>query len=328
MPKSKKRRQGTTQHVGGMRGADIGIAALQGERPTMEDAHAICVPFLTSGAKLHDLSCTRARPLQFFGVFDGHGGEAAAEFTATELPKQLKVSLASGQRAVPAAVTAHMATDVAWFRSPVCDDSGTTSVSALLETTTGRLTVANVGDSRVFVVPSSGALVPLSADHDAENKAELRRMKAAGADIDEDGYINESVQTSRSIGDYDAKFLDLDGLPHGEPTNVGHSLAVVCTPEMRTHQLEADDVALGARPAGCVLHTRPFRLRFACIYTRSCVPAKKPRKKRWGQCCAAMEWWSPQTARVSRLCRSLCCRYHQPLGMPVVGLAFWLYDVT
>ena len=52
---------------------------------------------------------------------------------------------------------------------------------------------------------------------------------------DEDGYISESVQTARSIGDADAKFPD---------GGASHSAAVVPTPEITVRDLTADDVAL------------------------------------------------------------------------------------
>ena len=83
-----------------------------------------------------------------FAVFDGHGGEVCAEYTASELPKRIKAGLKAGLPAAAAVVTAHHATDCAWLTSSGRDDSGTTAISVLLESATGRVLAANVGDSR------------------------------------------------------------------------------------------------------------------------------------------------------------------------------------
>ena len=109
----------------------------------------------------------------------------------------------------------------------------------LLESATGRVLAANVGDSRAIIVRGKKA-VALSTDQDAENRREAKRMKAVGGDVDEDGYINDCVQVSRSIGDYEAKFVEGED-DDGEP-QLQHSMAVVSTPELRWGQLEADDI--------------------------------------------------------------------------------------
>ena len=217
----------------------IGECGLQGERPSMEDAHAALTGFVAAQGKLDDLTATRAKPLQWFGVFDGHGGEVCAEYTATELPKRIKAGLKAGLPAAAAVVTAHHATDCAWLTSSERDDSGTTAISVLLESATGRVLAANVGDSRAIIVRGKKA-VALSTDQDAENRREAKRMKAVGGDVDEDGYINDCVQVSRSIGDYEAKFVEGED-DDGEP-QLQHSMAVVSTPELRWGQLEADDI--------------------------------------------------------------------------------------
>ena len=73
-----------------------------------------------------------------------------------------------------AMVNAHQGVDVSWFRSSDRDESGTTAVSMLLESSTGRVLAANVGDSRAIIVRGKRAIA-LTADHDAENKSEARR---------------------------------------------------------------------------------------------------------------------------------------------------------
>jgi serine/threonine protein phosphatase PrpC len=218
---------------------DVGVCGLQGNRPTMEDAHVHEPAFISSAARLDDLAATKKAPLQWYGVFDGHGGEACAEYVASELPKQLKQALAARLPAAAAVVNAHHAVDVAWFRHADRDASGTTAVSVLLESSSGRVLVANVGDSRALIVRGRRAIA-LTTDQDAENKDEKRRLKAVGGDVDEDGYINDSVQVSRAVGDFDAKFPEGED-DDGEP-QLQHSMAVVATPELRWDLLEPDDI--------------------------------------------------------------------------------------
>ena len=183
MPPGKRQRQAKSWGR-----VDVGVCGLQGERPTMEDAHFAAPAFIASSVQLDDLQATKASPLHCFGVFDGHGGDACATFVSTELPKQLKCSLAARLPAVAALVNAHQAADVQWFRSPSRDMSGTTAVSVLLESASGRVLAANVGDSRAIIVRGKKAIA-LTTDHDADNKAEKRRLKAVGAEVDDDGFV-------------------------------------------------------------------------------------------------------------------------------------------
>jgi len=157
-------------------------------------AHIISLSFLSSQTKLDDLCCSKTNPLHLFSVMDGHGGADCAEYCSTELPQQLKASLNAGLPATAASITAHLSTESNWFRSPDRDDSGTTAVTCLLESANSRVMISNVGDSRALIVRRAGKSglagksVALTADHDADNKSEAKRIKAAGGVIDEDGY--------------------------------------------------------------------------------------------------------------------------------------------
>ena len=227
-----------------------GFTGLTGHRPTMEDSHVLTLSFLTSSSSLVDLDCRRSEPLHLFGVLDGHGGEKCAEYCGRELPKMVKSGLASGLPAAAAVVTAHGSVEANWFRSTGTDDSGTTAVLALLESSTGRVLVSNVGDSRALIVrrtgksSKAGRAVPLTVDHDGGNRNEAKRIKVAKGVIDEDGYVNRGltetcvgVQTARSLGDFDVKYPTGDG-----DGVVFHSEAVISTPELRWATLDLDDV--------------------------------------------------------------------------------------
>eukprot|EP00912_Choanoflagellata_sp_UC4_P002290 UC4_evm6s1442 len=200
----------------------------------------------------------------FYGVFDGHGGKEAASFCSTRLKDELSVDLGNGLPPVAALVNAYAATEVAWWREVirdgVCQDSsGTTGVSVLVDNKISALFVANVGDSRALIIrennkkrklsakvnkqrSSTLEVVALTKDHDVMNNTEKRRIKCAGGDIDEDGYINDRVQTARSLGDIDAKLIRDDYIDEADENNtpviVQHSMAIVATPEIKVHYID------------------------------------------------------------------------------------------
>ena len=174
-----------------------------------------------------------------------------------------KVDVGTGLCPEAALVNACYATEVAFFRAHPHDCSGTTAVCAMLECESKRLWVSNLGDSRALVVRKKGDIVELTVDQDAANKKEAKRIKAAGGTVDEEGYINGTVQTARSIGDADAKFEDRypdddggadddddgdddddDDDEYDPRRNKKHSAAVVPTPVISTITLADDDVAV------------------------------------------------------------------------------------
>ena len=59
-------------------GVDVGVCAEQGRRPTMEDADVALTDW-------HAASPSAPANAMFFGVYDGHGGQRAAEFVAKTL---------------------------------------------------------------------------------------------------------------------------------------------------------------------------------------------------------------------------------------------------
>lgn len=60
------------------------------------------------------------------------------------------------------------------------DTSGTTAVCILIEHSSHRLWVANVGDSRVVLCRKGGLVVPLTRDHKADRPDEVERIRKAG----------------------------------------------------------------------------------------------------------------------------------------------------
>ena len=169
----------------------------------------------------------------FAGVWDGHGGDAAAEFTAHRIfPNFAAAYTQKGLPAAAALQAAMVQTDKDYLEharavnQPTVFFAGTCAVAVFVDTTTGQVTCANLGDSRavmgvITTNPEGGGsscqCVPLSVDHSADNPAEQARLRAEHADdkdilvnMDETGEdpdwrVKKMAAFTRSIGDLQLK---------------------------------------------------------------------------------------------------------------------------
>ncbi|XP_058101226.1 protein kinase and PP2C-like domain-containing protein isoform X2 [Magnolia sinica] len=181
-----------------------GSFATCGRRETMEDTHFL-LPQLCNEKDIHA-----------FGIFDGHRGAAAAEFSARALPRFLQ-SLGSTSSPSDALSEAFVKTDIA-FRNVLASHSkskrviqkdwhpGCTAVAALI--VRNRLFVANAGDCRTIIC-RSGRPYALSKDHVASCPEERERVTKAGGQVkwqvDTWRVGTAALQVTRSIGDDDLK---------------------------------------------------------------------------------------------------------------------------
>lgn len=139
-------------------------------------------------------------PLSLWGVFDGHGGTGAALFAQETLFVNLVKNLSKNLEVSQALTNAFLETDGQFLASSdVKDKSGTTALCALLEHDTGRLWVANAGDSRA-VLCRRGAAVPLSWDHKPTRPEETKRIQSAGGFVIGKRVMGE-LAVSRALGD-------------------------------------------------------------------------------------------------------------------------------
>ncbi|KAK3218035.1 hypothetical protein Dsin_012005 [Dipteronia sinensis] len=181
-----------------------GSFATCGRRETMEDTHFL-IPHMCNEKDIH-----------VFGVFDGHRGSAAAEFSARALPGFLQ-NLGSTNSPANALLEAFVRTD-AVFRNELDSHRkskrvikkdwhpGCTAVAALI--IRNRLFVANAGDCRVILC-RGGHPYALSRDHVASFLEERERVVNAGGQVkwqvDTWRVGPAALQVTRSIGDDDLK---------------------------------------------------------------------------------------------------------------------------
>ncbi|KAJ6778923.1 hypothetical protein OIU74_002667 [Salix koriyanagi] len=181
-----------------------GSFATCGKRETMEDTHFL-MPHMCNEKDIHA-----------FGIFDGHRGPAAAEFSARALPGFLK-NTGSASSPRNALVEAFVSTDAAFrneldthrkSRRVIQKDwhPGCTAIVALI--VTNKLFVANVGDCKTILC-RAGKAFPLSKDHVASCIEERERVLSAGGQVkwqvDTWRVGQAALQVTRSIGDDDLK---------------------------------------------------------------------------------------------------------------------------
>jgi serine/threonine protein phosphatase PrpC len=60
----------------------VGVAAMQGYRTAMEDAHSVRLNLSSKKDSKHSSSA-------FFGVYDGHAGDKASQYLSTAMPDKI-----------------------------------------------------------------------------------------------------------------------------------------------------------------------------------------------------------------------------------------------
>ncbi len=175
-----------------------GLSARQGERPTMEDRHTVK---------------TLNKKLTFFGVYDGHAGTNAADYTKDHLAEnfskfnwwnlfQIREQAETiGKRLIDN----FNKTDKDFLNNLKFkhDRSGTTAVVAVVDTNTNKVTIANCGDSRAILI-RNGRVLLATNDHKPKLPKERKRIEEAGGFVHYDRVCGV-LAVSRAIGDRDLK---------------------------------------------------------------------------------------------------------------------------
>ncbi|KAK3221822.1 hypothetical protein Dsin_008847 [Dipteronia sinensis] len=168
-----------------------------GGRPHMEDTY-VCIGDMAKkfGYNLHE-----DEAVSFYGVFDGHGGKAAAHFVRDHLPRVI-VDDADFPLELEKVVTrSYIETDAAFLKSCSLESALSSGTTALTAVIFGRsLLVANAGDCRA-VLSRRGKAEELSKDHRPCCMKERMRIESLGGYID-DGYLNGQLGVTRALGDW------------------------------------------------------------------------------------------------------------------------------
>jgi len=186
----------------------------------------------------------------FFGVYDGHGGSAAAEHCQDNLHKNLNAEMqlqwnretpllrindAECIQKISHCIREAFVTSDRQFLRSHRPQGGTTAVVAVL--INGVVVVGNVGDSRA-VLCRGGRAIALSQDHTTNRDDEVQRILAVGGQVIADEVVvnGEEFCLTRSIGDSMVK------VPAGWDFQDPHAPQVVTSePEVSITELLPED---------------------------------------------------------------------------------------
>ncbi|TMW67767.1 hypothetical protein Poli38472_007439 [Pythium oligandrum] len=168
-----------------------GVSQMQGRRPYMEDRH-------TAHADLNG-DATQS----FYGVFDGHGGDGAANYCVQAMCQNVIREPSFAKQPVNALKKGFVKTDQEYLKiaNKRNSEDGTTAVAVL--TRGDSIYVAHAGDSRAILVHSSGKVTALTSDHKPNRPDERKRIQELGGSVVFWGVwrVEGILAVSRAIGD-------------------------------------------------------------------------------------------------------------------------------
>ncbi len=170
-----------------------GLAARQGDRPTMEDEH-------TREVKAHDA---------FFAVFDGHGGADAAHYAQKNLHNHFfNLAQPNTGKTEENLIKAFLQTDNEILKDI---DSGAVAVAVYMTGKNGgthkdeQAYIAWAGDSRAVIV-RKGKVIFATTDHKPNHPEERARIESCGLQVQHYGVHRIlGLAISRTLGDREVK---------------------------------------------------------------------------------------------------------------------------
>jgi serine/threonine protein phosphatase PrpC len=175
--------------------------SLKGKRPQNEDKHS---EIINLDGKNPDIL-----PINFFGVYDGHGGKSISKFLADNLPQcfiNKKVSYPLKKNFVKDIYNYWRELLQSKYRD-ISTTAGSTCLVVIQykEADKDFLNILNTGDSRC-VLCRNGLGIPLTKDHKPNWPEESYRIKKLGGEIVFDGYDYRicNLSVSRAFGDTSA----------------------------------------------------------------------------------------------------------------------------
>lgn len=202
-------------------GIRVGAGTMQGWRADNEDSHVIYLGLPNSG-------------LDYFAVFDGHGGPLVARFAGRRTHEIFDTLCKSGGDPQALLTKTFILTDDTIGRETTAEETGSCGCTAnvvVINHQTKKFYCANSGDAR-SVLCRAGKAINLSEDHRPTLETERNRILAAGSAVSDDDRVDGLLAVSRAFGDFD--FKQANSLP-------AHKQAVTCVPDVSVHNLTPED---------------------------------------------------------------------------------------
>lgn len=168
-----------------------GVVSVQSSRPYQEDRYSI--------------KCNLDQGKYFYaGIFDGHGGNEAAEYSATHLHLHIEKFLALNNSPLEALKLSFISTDKEIHKLKI--QSGTTATVVIVKN--NHVFLANVGDSTIVIKRSNSPAKKLTKDHHLADPQELENYRSSKWFSEKNRLISQGkikgfklIAISRSLGD-------------------------------------------------------------------------------------------------------------------------------
>lgn len=143
-----------------------------------------------------------------YGVFDGHGGDQAAQFCVDHLPQILNKNKHINDSFEIALTETFESVDEAFLKISRTYHFECGTCANVVLTDGKNFTIANTGDSRSILVKKNGSVGALSKDHKPNRADEKERIQKAGGSVISIFTIPRVqglLAVSRAIGDLQLK---------------------------------------------------------------------------------------------------------------------------
>jgi len=180
--------------------------SLQGRRNAQEDNHITILNIDNNNDEMNKIN--------FFGVFDGHGGKKVSHYLKNNLPSFFTTKFKKNIFTKNEAFTKYtndvydlLQNNLKEKHPRVVEYCGSTACIAIhsIEKNKQFLWIINVGDSRAILCDKLGQSVQLSIDHKPNLPEEKKRIENLGGKITFDGvdWRIKTLSLSRAFGDLD-----------------------------------------------------------------------------------------------------------------------------
>ena len=181
--------------------------SLQGKRPTQEDQHIAILNIEGDN--------TNYNSINFFGVFDGHGGPKVSKYLKDTLPDffilKLKKNIYKNSDTLAKYVNEvyeYLQNNLKIKHPRAAEYCGSTAcigINYVDDNNKNILWMINVGDSRGILCNKNGEAIQLTTDHKPNIPEEKARIEALGGKVKYDGseWRIKSLSLSRAFGDLD-----------------------------------------------------------------------------------------------------------------------------
>jgi len=182
----------------------VHTSSLKGKRPTLEDKYNVILNIDNSNKMINDIN--------FFSVYDGHGGKEISNFLGTHIhhffiTKKIKYPV---RKTYAKSVFNFIQNKLKQDYPKQSSKAGSTCLIGIMfkEHNSLYLNLLNIGDCRCILSRNNMA-IQLTKDHKPHLFDEHARIVSLGGEIMFDGYDYRigDLSVSRSLGDIDNKYI-------------------------------------------------------------------------------------------------------------------------